>query len=156
MAAQPPGKGQKMMQFLNYRMKITLTDLRTIIGTFLAYDKHMNLVLVSPIKSAFLHPSQAKAFAPSPTHSPSSTPNLSHPTRTHEPLNSLMAFLYATAAPLPLRSHASPQRIAPRVALVLFCMLWPACEPSLPLAHSLWLALAHAPNDGAGGWCGAG
>ena len=35
-----------MMQFLNYRMKITLTDLRTIIGTFLAYDKHMNLVLV--------------------------------------------------------------------------------------------------------------
>lgn len=45
--SQPPGKGQKMMQFLNYRMKITMTDLRTIIGTFLAYDKHMNLVLVS-------------------------------------------------------------------------------------------------------------
>jgi len=41
----PADKSQKIVQFLNYRMRITLSDLRTIVGTFLAYDKHMNLVL---------------------------------------------------------------------------------------------------------------
>jgi len=41
----PAGKSQKIVQFLNYRMRITSSDLRTIVGTFLAYDKHMNLVL---------------------------------------------------------------------------------------------------------------
>lgn len=40
-----PGRTQRMATFLNHRMKITLADTRTIIGTFMAYDKHMNLVL---------------------------------------------------------------------------------------------------------------
>lgn len=40
-----PGRTQRMATFLNYRMKITLSDTRTVIGTFMAYDKHMNIVL---------------------------------------------------------------------------------------------------------------
>jgi small nuclear ribonucleoprotein B and B' len=42
---QPAGKGAKMAQFINYRMKVLTTDSKTIIGTFMAYDKHMNIVL---------------------------------------------------------------------------------------------------------------
>jgi small nuclear ribonucleoprotein B and B' len=33
------------MNFVNYRMKVTVTDNRTLIGTFMAFDKHMNIVL---------------------------------------------------------------------------------------------------------------
>jgi len=41
----PPGKGAKMAQFINYRMRITTGENRTFIGTFLAYDKYMNVIL---------------------------------------------------------------------------------------------------------------
>jgi len=34
-----------MLQFINYRMKITIDDGRTLVGKFMAFDKHMNLVI---------------------------------------------------------------------------------------------------------------
>jgi len=34
-----------MLQYLNWRVKITLSDTRYLVGTFMAFDKHMNIVL---------------------------------------------------------------------------------------------------------------
>jgi len=44
---QPPPKGKqsRMANLLNYRLKVTLNDGRSLVGQMLAYDKHMNFVL---------------------------------------------------------------------------------------------------------------
>lgn len=34
-----------MLQFINYKMRVTLDDKRTLVGRFLVFDKHMNIVL---------------------------------------------------------------------------------------------------------------
>uniref|UniRef100_A0A6V2A2W9 Sm protein B n=1 Tax=Ditylum brightwellii TaxID=49249 RepID=A0A6V2A2W9_9STRA len=41
----PSGKGSKLLRYVEHRLRVTLTDGRTILGTFLAFDKHLNLVL---------------------------------------------------------------------------------------------------------------
>ena len=34
-----------MLQYVNYRMRVTIQDKRTLVGTFMAFDRHMNIVL---------------------------------------------------------------------------------------------------------------
>mmetsp|Transcript_2450 Transcript_2450/g.3586 ORF Transcript_2450/g.3586 Transcript_2450/m.3586 type:complete len:181 (+) Transcript_2450:174-716(+) len=41
----PSGKGSKLLRYVEHRLRVTLQDGRVILGTFLAFDKHLNLVL---------------------------------------------------------------------------------------------------------------
>ena len=38
-------RSSRMLHYINYRMKVVLQDSRTLVGTFMAFDRHMNMVL---------------------------------------------------------------------------------------------------------------
>ena len=56
---QPSGKGSKLLRYIEHRLRISLVDNRTIVGTFLAFDKHLNLVLVDAEEFRTLNKSRA-------------------------------------------------------------------------------------------------
>ena len=51
----PVNRTSKMLAYVYYRMRVTILDGRQIVGRFMAFDRHMNLV-----------PSDAEEFASSP------------------------------------------------------------------------------------------
>ena len=39
------GRSGKMVNYINYRMRVTIQDSRMFVGKFMAFDKYMNIIL---------------------------------------------------------------------------------------------------------------
>lgn len=49
-----------MLQFINWRVKVTIQDSRYLVGTFIAFDKHMNVILADTEEFRTLRPKGGK------------------------------------------------------------------------------------------------
>lgn len=54
-------RSSKLLQFINYRMRVTLLDSRQIVGRFMAFDRHLNLVLADSEEFRRLPPKKGKS-----------------------------------------------------------------------------------------------
>jgi small nuclear ribonucleoprotein B and B' len=50
-AASVPAMNNKMFAYVNTTLHVTLGDARRMVGTLIAYDRHMNLVLSGVVES---------------------------------------------------------------------------------------------------------
>ncbi|CAG0902438.1 unnamed protein product [Darwinula stevensoni] len=57
------GRINKMSQHLGYRIRVITGDKKSIVGTYLAYDKHMNLVLSDADEFRVVKPKTSKTAA---------------------------------------------------------------------------------------------
>jgi small nuclear ribonucleoprotein B and B' len=58
---QSSAKGSKLLRYVEHRLRVTLVDGRTLSGTFLAFDKHLNLVLADTEEFRTLRPTNKTA-----------------------------------------------------------------------------------------------
>ena len=48
------------MQWINYRVRVSIQDSRTLVGTLIAFDRHLNLVLTDTEEYRRLKPKRSK------------------------------------------------------------------------------------------------
>ncbi|KAH9820195.1 hypothetical protein DFH28DRAFT_1080021 [Melampsora americana] len=60
-------KQSKMLALINYRLRVTLNDSRTLTGQMLAFDRHLNLVLADCEEFRFIKQKKRKGLSTGPT-----------------------------------------------------------------------------------------
>ena len=49
-------RSSRMLHYVGYKMRVTLQDSRTVVGVFMAFDKHMNMVRLTALSPPRLAP----------------------------------------------------------------------------------------------------